>query len=150
MSWEGWNPQDTSTERDDGVRLHDAYESMKEMTVLAWREADAKTAMFKRWFAESDADNVKNVLGRIMDRTLSVPEAQPRLTSRVLDRTDFGNGCRIMGMNAYTARTIERHHVCPHGLEKPDLTTMVCDDLDNSTGGPGSRYPQTRSGALRA
>jgi hypothetical protein len=97
MSWEGWNPQDTFTERDDGMRLHDVYESMEEMTVLAWREADAKTATFKRWFAESVADNVKNVLGRIIDMTLPVPEAQPRLTSRVLDRTDFGNGCKITG-----------------------------------------------------
>jgi hypothetical protein len=36
---------------------------MKEMIVFAWREADAKTPTFKRWFAESDVDNMKNVLG---------------------------------------------------------------------------------------
>ncbi|KAF2833771.1 hypothetical protein CC86DRAFT_389905 [Ophiobolus disseminans] len=131
MKWKRWNPQDTGTERDEGRRIHDDYTTMKEMAIFAWREADAKTATFKRWFAESDAQNVKNVLGRIMDMSLTVPEAHPRMKDRVLYRDDFGQQCDGKTY-AYTTTKSAKHHFCPRGLAQPSMARMVCNDLDGN------------------
>lgn len=139
MRWRGWDPQDTGTERGEGQQLHDAYETMGEMVVLAWHEADAKTPTFERWFANSDSESVKNVLGRIVDMTLPVPEYHSRMKDRVLERTDYSNLCTTGEVNGYTSPISGRHHICPAGHSKPNLATMTCDDLDKPRRGDQSK-----------
>lgn len=134
MRWRGWNPQaaEDAPERLNAIAIHAAYDTMKEMTVLAWQEAEAKTATFKRWFAEADAENVKNVLGQIVDMSdPAAPKMQPRMSDRVLERDDSADLCTRRGedANGYTDPPSGKHHVCPAGLAKPNLATMVCADL---------------------
>jgi hypothetical protein len=141
MRWRGWNPQATETETEhvEGQQLHDAYEIMKKMVVLAWREADVKTSTFERWFANSDSENVKSVLGRIVDMTLDDPEYQPRMKDRVLERADYENACATGEVNGYSSSMSGRHHICPAGHSKPNLATMTCDDLDKPSRGDKSK-----------
>jgi hypothetical protein len=90
----GWNDHDTGAEYADAQKLPEAYATIKEMVADAWYEADAKTPTFKRWFAESDAGNVKKGLERGKDMTVPNPEAQPRTKDRILRRNDYRDKCR--------------------------------------------------------
>lgn len=131
MSWKGWDSNNGGADRVQGQHIHDTYSAVKAMTVYAWHEADGKTATFKRWFSESDADNVKKVLEQIMDMNSLIPEALPQMKDRVLDRADYKSKCiKSTSLNAYTTRKTGRRHVCPHGLSKPNLATLTCDKLD--------------------
>jgi hypothetical protein len=124
MRWKNWNAEDTDIERTKGLRLHDAYAIMKQMVVNAWPAADARAPTFKRRFDEADADNVKNVLGRIMDMSLPVPEALPQMKDRVLYRDDFG-GQYDPRTYTYTTRKSGTHHFCDRDLTQPDIATIT-------------------------
>jgi hypothetical protein len=135
MRWINWDPKTTGVQRDDGRKLHDAYPAFKDMDVYAWHEANAKTPTFKRWFAESDAENVKNVLGSIVDMSLPVPEVSSSMTKRALYRDDFGNNCDP-GTYAYSTAGTNKHRFCDRGMRLPQLDSLTCSSLDKTKNAP--------------
>jgi hypothetical protein len=128
FSWLGWDPTATDAQRDDGVKLHNAYSDMLNMVYFAWKEADAKSATFKRWFDEGDADNVKNVLTKILDPA-GVGQATELMKSWVSQREDTYQRC-TGEKNAWSAYQRGIFHICPKGIAQPNARDLKCSDLD--------------------
>jgi hypothetical protein len=67
MRWQKWDPTNAAQSA-HAEKIHDSYPIMHEIVVLAYKEPEAKSTTFKRWFGPKDADNVKKVLGRIVEK----------------------------------------------------------------------------------
>ena len=75
------------------------------------REANAKSEIFKRWFAEKDSDNVLKVVERLIDDS-GVGNAQARMHDMVCRQTDWVNQCKP-SRGAYMQRVSGHFHYCP-------------------------------------
>ncbi|KAF2733896.1 hypothetical protein EJ04DRAFT_564753 [Polyplosphaeria fusca] len=128
FSWLDWDPQDQGTQKAEGQKIYSAWGDMQYMIYFAWKEADKKSTIFKRWFDEADADNVKKVLERIVDFS-GAGSPTPLMKDWVCERNDnFG---RCTGQkNAWSAWQRGVFHICPHGLAQPDAKNLQCTDLD--------------------
>jgi hypothetical protein len=133
MRWQKWDPTNAA-QRADAEKIHDSYPIMQQMVVLVYKEPEAKSTTFKRWFGPEDADNVKKVLGRIVDMSSpNGPEIASRMKDRVLRQDDYAKpGLCVDGKGpyAYTDAPNGKFHVCPGGIAIPDSTKLTCDDLD--------------------
>jgi len=132
MRWQKWDPTDAA-QRADAEKIHNSYLIMQEMVVLAYKEAEAQSTTFKRWFGPKDADNVKKVLGRIVDMSPPTgPEIALRMKNRVLRQDDYARPqlCVKPSRYAYTDASTGKFHLCPRGIADRDLAKLTCDDLD--------------------
>lgn len=111
---------------------------MVNMIYFAWKEADAKSDIFKRWFAESDSENVKKVLERIVD-TKGVGNAVPMMKDWVLLRNDEANRCAD-GKGGYSIYNKGKFHICPYGFGRPRADTKKCTDLTRAPNDPTKYY----------
>ncbi|KAL8652672.1 MAG: hypothetical protein Q9210_002548 [Variospora velana] len=98
------------------------------MVYFAWVEADRKSDTFKRWFDEGDADNVKKVLEKIVDPK-GVGQANPLMTQWVCQQDDAFNRCTGTS-RAWSAWQRGVFHMCPPGLQRPNIRDLRCSDLD--------------------
>jgi hypothetical protein len=138
MRWQKWDPTNTA-QRDDAKKIHDSYLIMQEMVVLAYKEADAQSTTFKRWFGPKDADTVKKVLGRIVDMSPPTgPEMAARMKDRVLRQDDYGNLCTRPTTYAYSDAPNGKFHLCRRGIDDRDISKLTCDDLDKPRRGKKS------------
>ena len=101
---------------------------MINMVYFAWKEADSKSDTFKRWFDEGDADNVKKVLEKIVDPT-GVGSANPLMKQWVCQQDDAYNRCTGT-TNAWSAWQRGYFHMCPKGLQNPNIRDLTCSNLD--------------------
>lgn len=101
---------------------------MLNMVYFAWVEANSKSVTFKRWFDEGDADNVKKVLEKILDPN-GVGQANPLMTQWVCQQDDDANEC-IGARNAWSASPKGIFHMCPKGLQLPNIRDLTCSNLD--------------------
>lgn len=134
MRWQNWDAKD-ATQRNDAERIHDSYSIMQEMVVLAYKEAEAQSTTFKRWFGTKNADDVKKVLARIVDMSPPTgPEMAPRMKDRVLRQDDYAKPplCKTItsGPWAYTDAPNGKFHLCQRGIKDRDLSKLTCDNLD--------------------
>ncbi|KAL1594347.1 hypothetical protein SLS60_010107 [Paraconiothyrium brasiliense] len=129
FSWSGWDPNDTGTQRDDGVKIHNAYDDMLNMIYFAWQEANAKSDTFKRWFDESDSGNVVKVLERMFNPS-GVGQATELMKDWILLRNDDYNKCGTNTRNAYSAWQRGFFHICPKGIAQPNMRDLKCTDID--------------------
>ena len=113
-------------------KLHNGFEDMILMAKLGYDEADKKSAIFKRWFDEADAANVKNVFKKIMDPTTT--SAYPLIKDYINVYYDFRNGApctSVPGLLAYTNIDAGYWHMCrPAGQSKPQNRDLRCADID--------------------
>ncbi|KAF2829426.1 hypothetical protein CC86DRAFT_465039 [Ophiobolus disseminans] len=113
-------------------KISKAFGEIINMVVFALREADAKSDIFKRWFDKSNADDVKNVLSRIIN--LQPPyNAVPQTKDWVLLKEDTHNKCDA-GRRAYSVPKLGRFHFCPDGLLRPQMSSIKRADLEGETG----------------
>jgi hypothetical protein len=132
MRWQNWDPTDAA-QRADAEKIHDSYPTMQQMVVLAYKEAEAQSTTFKRWFGPKDADKVKQVLGRIVDMSPPTgPEIAPRMKDRVLRQNDRSKSPRCLNpkITAYTDVRDGKFRICRKGIDYRDLSKLTCDDLD--------------------
>ena len=127
FKWHDWDPQDLG-QKADGVRIHNAYDDFTNMVAFAWREADQVTDTFKRWFDASNAQDVKNVLEKMVSQS-GVQQPTPLMTNWICERDDIKGLC-TPGKNAYSVSNKGQFHFCPQGLSKPNLRDLQCSDLD--------------------
>lgn len=122
-----WDPNDDG-QKADALKIHNGYADMINMVYFAWREADSKSDTFKRWFDEGDADNVKKVLEKIVNPT-GVGQANPLMTQWICQQNDENNRCTAT-RNAWSAGSKGIFHMCPKGLQQPNLGDLTCSNLD--------------------
>lgn len=128
FSWHGWDPNNANEEF-DAQRIHNAYDDFYYMIVAAWEEADSVTEIFKRWFDASHALDVKNVLEKLVSRTIQAPS--PLLKTWICEKEDNSDLCaRHPQGKAYTFFGRGSFHFCPAGLASPQAKDQSCADLD--------------------
>ena len=123
-----WDPNDNGQQKADAGKVHNGYDDMINMVYFAWVEANGKSDTFKRWFDEGDADNVKKVLEKIVDPT-GVGQANPLMTQWVCQQDDAYNRCKST-TNAWSASERGYFHICPKGLQLPNIRDLTCSNLD--------------------
>ena len=123
-----WDPNDNGQQKADAGKIHNGHDDMINMVYFAWVEADRKSDIFKRWFDEGDADNVKRVLEKIVDPR-GVGQANPLMTQWVCQQDDEDNRCTGTS-NAYSASRRGIFHFCPRGLQQPNIRDLTCSNLD--------------------
>lgn len=99
------------------------------MVAFAWAEADQVTDTFKRWFDASNAQDVKNVLEKMMTGFAGIPQPTPMMTSWICERDDIKGQC-TPSRNAYSVSNKGQFHFCPPGLALPNARDLTCADLD--------------------
>ena len=103
---------------------------MVNMIYFAWKEADARSATFKRWFDEADAEHVKSVLSKIVDPD-GVGQAAPLMRDWICDKDDKPNLCNTgPGKNAYSISNKGIFHLYPRCLVYLNTRALKCSDLD--------------------
>ena len=125
--WHGWDPNDQG-QKADAEKIHSAYDDWANMIAFAWREADQITDTFKRWFDESNAQDVKNVLERMVSQS-GVQQPTELMKDWICEKDDIKGQC-TPGRNAYSVANRGIFHFCPQGLQKPNARDMTCDVLD--------------------
>jgi hypothetical protein len=150
MRWKNWDLKDANQGAAAKI-IHDSYPIMLEMVVLAYKEAEARSTTFKRWFGPNDAVNVMNVLERIVSMpSKNQPNDKPQITERMKDRVlrqdDYSapEGCQTPGVYAYTSDTSGIFHICPKGIADRDMAKMKCQDLDSAPRGKKTDYLSSR------
>ena len=99
------------------------------MVAFAWNEANQVTDTFKRWFDASNAQDVQNVLERMMAGFAGLPQPVPMMTQWVCEQDDVKGQC-IPSRNAYSVSNKGQFHFCPPGLAQPNAPDLTCADLD--------------------
>lgn len=99
------------------------------MVAFAWTEADQVTDTFKRWFDASNAQDVKNVIEKMMAGFASIPQPTTMMTTWVCERDDVKGSCKPSA-NAYSVSNKGQFHFCPPGLALPNAKDLTCGDLD--------------------
>ena len=127
FSWHGWDPTDQG-QKADALKIHNAYDTWTNMIAFAWREADHKTDTFKRWFDESNAQDVKNVLEKMVSQS-GIQQPTPLMKGWICERDDVKGACSA-GKNAYSVSNKGQFHLCPPGLALPNTGDLKCSDLD--------------------
>lgn len=123
-----WYPNDNGQQKADAGKIHNGYADMINMVYFAWVEADKNSNTFKRWFDQGDADNVKKVLEKILDPK-GVGQANPLMTQWVCQQDDQFNRCTGT-RRAWSASNRGYFHMCPLGLQQPNIGDLKCSDLD--------------------
>ena len=108
--WHGWDSNDQG-QRANAEKIHTAYDDWANMVAFAWREADQKTDTFKRWFDESNAQDVKNVLERMVSQS-GVQQPTELMKDWICEKDDIKGECKP-GRNAYSIPNKGYFHFCP-------------------------------------
>ncbi len=98
------------------------------MIALAWREADQVTDTFRHWLDASNAQDVKNVLEKMVVQSY-VPQPTDLMKGLICEHDDIRQKCRP-GLNAYIIPSKGQVHFCPDGVAKPNAADLQCSDLD--------------------
>lgn len=98
------------------------------MIAFAWREADQKTDTFKRWFDENNAQDVKNVLEKMVSQG-GLQQPTPLMKRWICERDDVKGVC-TPGKNAYSVSNKGQFHLCPPGVAQPNAADLTCSSLD--------------------
>lgn len=99
------------------------------MVAFAWTEADQMTDTFKRWFDASNAQDVKNVLEKMMTGFAGIPQPTSMMTNWVCEQDDIKGACKP-SRNAYSVSNKAQFHFCPPGLAQPNARDLTCADFD--------------------
>ena len=132
FKWVNWDPENED-DKTDGKKIHQAFVEWKNLVAKGAGAAATKDgATFVRWMGKNHEDpavpdETKNVFANMWDGS----NASDKVAKMVCDRKDFDNFCTDR-RSAYMKADTGRFHVCPRGLKLPQLTEIVCDNLDKS------------------
>lgn len=121
-----WDPED-ATQKEQLEKIHRAfYETFYGMAAQALsRFRDDDQTMIQRWFnIQEDPDEPREVFENMWNWDKGT--ATKLVSTMVCDREDYNRFCRDT-MNAYTSADSGRFHICPHGLQKPLNSEILCD-----------------------
>lgn len=134
FSYYGWNAanqseEEITTERANAEKLHKAFWDINDMMHFALQEIDTNSDIFKRWFDEDDAGDVKRVFLRMYDPD-GIDWASARMKDWVCVKEDAWIQCANTSLAAYSVYQEGYFHFCPTGLSLPTASDLLCTDLD--------------------
>ena len=127
MKYLGYDPKNDD-HKAIATKLHDGFNDMLLLAKLGYNEADKKSTVFKRWFDESHADQIKAVFEKIVDPVSG--SATPLMKDWVNYYEDYRPKCE-KGIFAYTTSKKGKWHMCrPKGQDQPSNQGRTCSDID--------------------
>ena len=128
FKWLNWDEK-SETDKADAMKIHQAFKEWADLVEAgAKAAADTDSATYKRWFGtQDDPTETKKVFDNMWDGK----KANSIIAGMTLDRMDFSNQCNP-NRAAYTLADTGKFHVCQKGLDRPQLSEINCDVLDDS------------------